>query len=83
MGRPVVCSKEVVCQVWMRRADECCWWRTASSAYWSVHWICPGYAKIGVPAADAQGCRVLLVEDNPINQTVARKMLSGMKLHCE
>jgi len=30
-----------------------------------------------------QGCRVLLVEDNPINQTVARKMLSGMKLHCE
>lgn len=26
---------------------------------------------------------MLLVEDNPINQTVARKMLSGMKLHCE
>jgi len=34
-------------------------------------------------AAALQGCRVLLVEDNPINQTVARKMLSGMKLHCE
>ncbi|KAF5830449.1 CheY-like superfamily [Dunaliella salina] len=34
-------------------------------------------------AVRVQGCRVLLVEDNPINQTVARKMLSGMKLHCE
>lgn len=26
---------------------------------------------------------MLLVEDNPINQTVARKMLAGMRVVCE
>eukprot|EP00798_Chlamydomonas_sp_ICE-L_P026867 gene26867-4474_t len=44
--------------------------------------LTPGACRRSLDMAQLKGMRALLVEDNLINQTVARKMLTSLDIHC-